>query len=183
MFLGLDVSSRATGVAFLEGTDVVESTCLRIKSKDSIKRAANQHYALDALVGRLKPSFAVIEGYAFLAKSAHKHMLYEAGTMIRFTLFVNQIPWMEINPSQLKKFATGNGRATKEEMIKAAGTLIGFKTEDDNIADAALLGYAGYCLARSSVDDLPLNDTQLELVTTWIPTYQKKVVDVKADLS
>lgn len=39
----------------------------------------------------------------------------------------------------IKKFATGNGRASKPQMIAAAKTLLGIETMDDNIADALFI--------------------------------------------
>jgi len=50
---------------------------------------------------------------------------------------------LPVNPMTLKKWATGNGRAKKPDMIRAAATHYGVETEDDNVADAVLLaGFA-----------------------------------------
>ena len=46
-----------------------------------------------------------------------------------------------INPAALKKWATGNGRATKEEMIAACKNRYGIVPVDDNAADACHLFY------------------------------------------
>lgn len=46
-----------------------------------------------------------------------------------------------INPATLKKWATGNGRATKEEMIAACKNRYGIVPVDDNAADACHLFY------------------------------------------
>ena len=43
------------------------------------------------------------------------------------------------HPTAIKKFATGDGRAGKPQMIRAAKTLLGLDTDDDNIADAAFI--------------------------------------------
>lgn len=48
---------------------------------------------------------------------------------------VYRVPVLGIEPSKLKKFATGYGRATKEQMVKAAQT-DGEKIEESDIADA-----------------------------------------------
>ena len=50
------------------------------------------------------------------------------------------IELMTVHTSKLKKFATGNGRASKEDMIKAAKRL-GWAPADDNEADAIMLLY------------------------------------------
>ena len=41
-----------------------------------------------------------------------------------------------INPTTLKSWATGNGRADKAQVIRAAKTLLDVTTDDDNVADA-----------------------------------------------
>lgn len=55
------------------------------------------------------------------------------------------------HPTTIKKFATGDGRAGKPQMIRAAETLLGLDTDDDNIADAAFIlamAQQGYGLTR-----------------------------------
>lgn len=44
-----------------------------------------------------------------------------------------------VNPATLKKFATGDGRATKEQMIAACKNKYGIVPVDDNAADACHL--------------------------------------------
>jgi Holliday junction resolvasome RuvABC endonuclease subunit len=46
---------------------------------------------------------------------------------------------LPVNPATLKKWATGNGRAKKWQMIAALERLYGIKTNDDNCADAILI--------------------------------------------
>lgn len=45
-----------------------------------------------------------------------------------------------VHTTELKKFATGNGKADKGEMIKAAEAALGRSVSDDNEADAVLIG-------------------------------------------
>lgn len=44
-----------------------------------------------------------------------------------------------VNPSTLKKFATGDGRANKEQMIRSCREKYRYEAEDDNAADACHL--------------------------------------------
>lgn len=44
-----------------------------------------------------------------------------------------------VNPATLKKFATGDGRATKEQMIRACREKYRYEPPDDNAADACHL--------------------------------------------
>ena len=179
MLLGLDISSKATGVAFTSGAHVSTSICLRIPSDDSIARAVNQYRALDGMLKGALPDFAIIEAYAFRARGRAKHMLYEAGTMCRYALYRRHIPYFVVNPSQLKKFATGFGNAPKPDMIVAAKELMGLETEDDNVADAALLGLIGHCVAYVQAAEAPvikLNNVQLDIVSALIPSFEEKVL-------
>ncbi len=49
-----------------------------------------------------------------------------------------EVEVMNVHSATLKKFATGNGRASKEDMLRNAREY-GYFTDDDNEADAALL--------------------------------------------
>jgi len=56
-----------------------------------------------------------------------------------------------VNVSELKKWATGNGRADKAEMMRACRENYGFEPGDDNEADACHLFY--YFLGRFGIGE------------------------------
>ncbi len=62
----------------------------------------------------------------------------------------HDIELMPVHTATLKKFATGSGRASKQDMIKAAEKR-GWNPQDDNEADACLL--LEYALAELNVTD------------------------------
>jgi len=63
-------------------------------------------------------------------------------TVVRMVCLEHDILYMSVHSGTLKKFATGSGKASKEEMIIAAERTYG-KVADDNQADALhLLDYA-----------------------------------------
>ena len=80
----------------------------------------------------------VIEGYAF-ARANQAHQLGELGGVIRLALWDARIPYVEIPPATLKKFATGKGNANKEEMLAAAIRRLGYEGANNNEADALWL--------------------------------------------
>lgn len=55
-----------------------------------------------------------------------------------------------INPSTLKKWATGNGRADKAAMIEACRERFHYDAPDDNAADACMIFY--YYLRKFRID-------------------------------
>ena len=91
----------------------------------------------------------VTEGVEHIAYEAvRRHIGTDAahcygGLMATLTAFCedSKIPYEGVGVGTIKKFATGAGNASKDEMIAAANAL-GYNPEDDNAADALhLLGY------------------------------------------
>lgn len=66
------------------------------------------------------------------------------GVMLLVCEQYDLLPPLYVNVSVLKKWATGNGRATKDEMIAACVDRYRFQPVDDNEADAFLL-FHYYC--------------------------------------
>lgn len=65
------------------------------------------------------PDLVVIEDYAhsqFTASST----LGELGGVVRRELWLRQVPWVVVSSNTVKKFATGDGRASKQQMLEAA---------------------------------------------------------------
>lgn len=55
------------------------------------------------------------------------------------------VPWLDMNPGTIKKYATGNGRAKKADIRQAIKARFGYDhAEDHNQADAVAIGLA-YC--------------------------------------
>jgi crossover junction endodeoxyribonuclease RuvC len=51
-----------------------------------------------------------------------------------------------VTPSQLKKFVTGKGNADKSVVMKEVYKRFSIDTDDDNTADAVVLGHIGMTL-------------------------------------
>jgi Holliday junction resolvasome RuvABC endonuclease subunit len=88
------------------------------------------------IIGVKIPTLVVYEGVmrhngtiAAHAYGAIEAIILEAASAIACDVYT-------FTPGEIKKFATGNGRARKEEMIAAANTKMGIQISNDNIADA-----------------------------------------------
>ena len=146
--VALDLSLTSTGIALPDGTT------LTLHSDTALPEIR-----LNRLYGRLHkilepaaPTLAIIEGYTI-------HAIGPLGQIRRaewvgcakLCLRRMRVPWVEVNPTTLKSWATGNGNASKERMVLAAQQAGGDPANHDE-ADAYLL----WALARLTIDDLDL---------------------------
>jgi len=109
--------------------------------------------AYDAWLRRMieeqKPAMIIYEQPSIFAKTTPITVIKLNGlaTHTEFVCEKRSIAVRSANPSQLKKFATGNGRADKPMMIDAARRR-GWKVRDDNAADACWVrAWAIFCYA------------------------------------
>lgn len=111
----------------------------------------------------------VIEGYAFGAKGSSGISLGELGGVVRLKLFDCKIPYVEVPPTQVKKFVTGKGGAPKDVMLKEVLKRWNFDTNDDNVADAYSLMQIGRAITDTNID--PLLAFQKDVTADVVKTY------------
>lgn len=144
--VGLDLSLTSTGIACTCGTHVVKHSG-SVKGwpriaviLNNVRSHATGACGVTGLVARdLTQEFGgvgtlvVLEGYGF--NSMRGVYLGELGGIIRFWLWQRGIPYIDIPPKRLKKYATDNGNAGKDEMLSRA-IRSGYDGSDNNGADA-----------------------------------------------
>lgn len=140
---GLDLSLTSTGIAYPGGdTRALNTPKRHVDGHARIDYILRQvHLAvIDPLIrSELDRLVVGIEGYAFGASQAGIRDNAELGGVIRHHLWTIGVPWVEISPKTLKKYATGTGTASKADMITAAQRHLDADITDDNCADAAWL--------------------------------------------
>lgn len=141
-YLGIDQSLSATGLCLLasDGTFMTAMTVDTDKARDATRLLLIKR-ALTTILPEVV--FATLEGYAYGAVG-HVFELGEVGGVTKVTLLEAGIEFRTVAPVQLKKFATGYGSASKDDMLDAArksGHDFGF---DDNQADAFFLARIAY---------------------------------------
>lgn len=97
---------------------------------------------------------ALIEGYAY-GKGNQAHQVGEWGGVARFTLYRIGLPFVEVPPAVLKKFATGKGNAPKPDMRMELYKRSGLDVADDNAVDALWLLALGRELVGDPLWDMP----------------------------
>jgi hypothetical protein len=157
--LALDLSLTSSGWARLDG-EVVASGTLRPGTK--LAGAARLAWVCDRVVELLncecdsegdgegdgksgRVSLVVLEGYSFGSQGRATFSIGELGGAVRMTLFRLGVPFVEVPPAVLKKFAVGSGQASKDEVLLAAARRGGdrFVGSSNDEADAFWLLAAG----------------------------------------
>lgn len=120
MILGLDLSLTAPGIAY---ADVAET--LRIPNIKGISRLGYWRDSLTHVLRTVAPSVVVLEGYSFGSKGQGVVQIGELGGLVRLLMADAGIPYVEVAPSKVKKYATGKGNARKGTGLKSDPTLPG----------------------------------------------------------
>lgn len=108
---------------------------------------------LDAAAGA---GLVVLEGYSFGSRGRAVFDIGELGGVVRLALYRRGIPYVDVPPAALKKYATGRGNAPKEEVLAAAIRRLGYTGHDHNESDAMWLyamaqdRYLGYSRVPST---------------------------------
>lgn len=143
--VGIDPSLRRTAIAGADGTITVVDTANQTGMerlatiRDEVVKAVQ-----DPLIG-----LVVIEGYSYGTPNA-AHVLGELGGVLRLALW-GQVPYIDVAPGTLKRYAAGHGRAKKEEVVANARERLGYPRFDNDEADALWLRTIGLDLLGHDV--------------------------------
>lgn len=136
--LALDLSLRATGWA--RNTAGFNSGCFpELKKVNGIPRLQKIRDGILGLTESGGPDLVIIEGISFGSKGAMHAEICGLAYLVRVSLTEAGIPWTEVPPSTLKKFATGKGNADKADVLAAAIRRLNYQGSDHNEADALWL--------------------------------------------
>jgi Holliday junction resolvasome RuvABC endonuclease subunit len=92
-----------------------------------------------------QPSLVAMEGYSFSKNGMAA--LGELGGVLKMAIYRRAIPLLIVPPFTLKKFTTGSGSAPKETMMMEVLSKWGFRSKDNNEADAYALARFGQAFA------------------------------------
>lgn len=145
--VGVDLSLTRTGLADDQGVRILTSKQTGAQRLIELRDAVN-----DWTIGA---HLVVIEGFSFGSNNRSAREIGGLGWVVRVALTEAGIPWCEVPPSTLKKYATGKGNAGKVEMVVAARERLGYGGHDDNEADALWLRAFGLDLLGAPLVALP----------------------------
>src|SRR5699024_67117 len=90
-----------------------------------------------------KGDTVVLEGFSYGSKGRGVSTQYGMGWVLRTALYHKDIDYTEVTPGGLKKFATGKGNTSKDNMILPIFKRWGFEHDSDNVRDAYVLAKIG----------------------------------------
>ncbi len=157
--MGIDPSLTSTGYVVLNNSKLVVSGTIPVK-ETGIKRLFYIKHELHGLLIDHAPALVVIEGYAF-ARVNQAHQIGELGGMIRMLLAEGFYRWMEVAPTQAKKFATGKGNAPKDLILMNVLKRWGMEFGSSDEADAFVLAKIGQAVLG---DTRGLTQSQLDII-------------------
>lgn len=147
--LGLDLSLTATGWATADGHGIITSR------GRGIERCREIAYLVIEEVSAVGATLVAVEGYAFSARNSQAHALGELGGIVRDRLLSYGVPWVDVPPAVVKKWATGKGNAPKGLVLVEAVKRLGYTGSDHNVADALWLREVGLALLGASHVEVP----------------------------
>lgn len=136
--VGLDLSLTSPGVALMDG----HAETWKPRSTGVERLAAFREWVIDEIVNKTDAQLVVIEGYSFGSRNGGER-IGEAGGVVRLALRDMRVPFVEVAPASLKRYATGKGNASKDEVLIAAVKRSDIAFTDNNQADAFWLRQMG----------------------------------------
>ena len=167
--VGLDLSLTASGIATLAG----ERTIISGPTK---KRFNRYDLIWTAIKGELQEGdLVVIEGYAFGAKGQAIFQIAELGGIIRYNLWKEGFPFVEVAPACLKKYVLGKGGGKgtdKKAMLLETYKRTGMEfNQDDNQVDAFWLRQMGqlqYNIDTEIIIPMPVLNREAMSAVEWL---------------
>lgn len=119
--LGIDQSYNSSGIIVLEGDVILHSECFKSnKDFDRFGQAYQIATHIADIVDTYKPDVIGIEGLAFgMRGNVTRDLGGLQFVIVAHLQEVKKHPVKIVAPLTVKKFATGSGRAKKEEMIES----------------------------------------------------------------
>lgn len=138
--MGLDLSITCTGVSYPDGAVQALRPPKTVTGDDRLEYLAD-HIGLGARTAGA--DLVVIEDLAGIYKGEAARTMPMVHGAVRLELKRNRVPYMLLNASSLKKFATGSGSADKTAMALAALKRLGREYGTSDECDADWLRVAG----------------------------------------
>lgn len=143
--LGLDLSLTSSGFCYRSWHDMeIHTGIVKPAAYRTVARLLYIQDSIEMLVDRESITHVAIEGYSMgKFQMQRAHSTGELGGVIKLMFWRRKIPILLVSPKSLKKFATGNGNATKPQVQGFVMTRWGHRVTQEDEADAFVLYQLG----------------------------------------
>lgn len=157
-YVGLDLSTKTGLVILDEFGNVLTEKEITSKIKTDPQRMID---LTEQVLNHLKKDDVIaIEGFSYGSRGKGMSFQFGYGYSVQIALYTNDYDYLIVTPSQVKKFATGKGNASKDNMILPIYKKWGYEHESDNVRDAFVLAQ----IARATKNNLNLTNYQKEVI-------------------
>ena len=139
--LALDLSTTDTGFAIYENSNLILWGSLSYKDKDVYDRIFRMVNKIHEMIIEEEIDEVVFED-SF--SGTNKQVVVKLNRLAGGVIFVSKTlstPFITYAPRYIKKEFTGNGNASKQEVIDKVKEIFNLDIKNDNICDAIALGY------------------------------------------
>lgn len=158
-FVGIDLSTKTGLVILDEFGDVLEEKEITSKIKTDPERMID---LTEQLLDHLKPDDVIaIEGFSYGSRGRGVSFQFGYGYAVRIALYMEGIPFLIVTPSQVKKYATGKGNSSKDNMILPIFKKWGFEHDSDNVRDAYVLAKIAFNLKMDKEVELKKYESEI----------------------
>ena len=138
-FVGIDQSYSSTGVVVIDGDSITARAIKAGTPKDPFHiRLSDLITKIKVLLPDPKDTLIYMEGAAYAA-TYNVFMLGELSGALKMFFYQSGYAYEIVQPTVLKKFATGSGQANKKMIKESVQERWGFKSGCDDINDAFVL--------------------------------------------
>ena len=113
---GVDLSMTRTGVFTNDGPVSIKSGPPADTMELTVDRLAMHAWAIMSAIPS-DTDLVVVEGFAFGHNNAGTSLVHGLGWLMRYHIWVASMPMALVAPTTLKKYATGKGNASKDEVM------------------------------------------------------------------
>lgn len=148
VFIGIDPSLTSTGLYILKQKQQ-KYWQIDTKSKDYVSLLSRCIYIADVILQAIQQvvgeeddvKLVTIQDYFIGRQQGVVIDLAQLGTIIRYKMLMRDFKIITAAPKKIKKFVTGNGNSTKQQMMDAVYLKWNYKASTDNLADACGMAY------------------------------------------
>jgi crossover junction endodeoxyribonuclease RuvC len=178
--IGLDLSTK-TGISFVDHDSKTNTLTYRSELIKCGYTPSTRNEELSRLktlvetaikhINEYNPNLVVVENYSYSSKFV-SFTAIEINSAVQYNLYINQIPYILVPPTTLKKFVTGVGNSKKDMMRLEAYKLWGIEAKTDDEVDAislAMLGMAhlGRLTGLPKANLEAIKGTKLEVIKAY----------------